>query len=157
MNYWLLKSEPSTYSIHHLSCEPQHTTFWEGVRNYQARNFLRDAIKKNDLLFFYHSNCKDPGIVGIANVVKAGYPDPTQFDPTSQYCDPHSHPANPRWYGVEVKLVTIFQETITLSRLKRLPTLKEMWILRKGNRLSVTPVTTRQWKAIVKLANSDIV
>lgn len=149
MNYWLLKTEPNTFSIDDLQSSPKQTTLWEGVRNYQARNFLRDQIKKDDLAFFYHSSCKVPGIVGISRVVRAGYPDPTQFDSNSHYFDPKSSYENPRWYCVDIQLVNKFPDIITLSHLRSVPDLKNMIILQKGNRLSVTPVTKKEWEAII--------
>lgn len=149
MNYWLFKSEPSTYSIDDLKKEK--TASWEGVRNYQARNMLRDDVKKDDLVFIYHSNCKTPGITGIAKVVKAGYPDFTAFDEDSPYFDAKSHPDSPRWFMVDVKFVKKFRDTIALSSLRTNPKLKNMLILRKGNRLSITPLTKTEWDAVLAM------
>ncbi len=151
MNYWLLKSEPETFSIDKLMSNPNKTTHWEGVRNYQARNLLRDAIKKGDLAFFYHSNCNPPGIVGIVEVVKAGYPDFTAMDPESDYYDPKSMPDNPRWFMVDVKFKQKFSTIISLNELRHVPALQDMLLLRKGNRLSVLPVTKKEWDAILQM------
>lgn len=153
MNYWLLKSEPECFSIDHLSKRPKQTAPWDGVRNYQVRNMLRDEIKKGDLGFFYHSSCTPPGIVGIVEIVKEGYPDHTAWDIQSDHYDSKSTPDNPRWYMVDVKLVEKFPRMITLDEIKRNPKLESMLINRKGNRLSITPVTEQEWKTIVKLAN----
>ena len=149
MRYWLLKSEPGTYSIDDLKNEKNKITHWDGVRNYQARNFMRDDMKKGDLSFFYHSNCKEPGIVGVVNVVKESYPDFTAFDPEDHHYDPKSDPNKPRWFMVDVGFKKKFKQVITLTELKRNPKLKDMLILRKGNRLSITPLTKEQWDAVL--------
>jgi predicted RNA-binding protein with PUA-like domain len=149
--YWLFKSEPETFSIDHLNAKPKQTEHWDGVRNYQARNMLRDEIKKGDKGFFYHSNCTPPGIAGIVEVVKEGYPDYTALDPFSDHYDPKSTAENPRWYMVDVKLVKKFPRIITLDELKKHPKLKNMLINRKGNRLSITPVTEAEWDVILGL------
>ncbi len=151
MNYWLLKSEPSSYSIDHLINEPKKSTPWDGVRNYQARNFMRDKMKKGDLAFFYHSSCKEIGIVGIVEVVKESYPDLTALDPEDHHYDPKSQEDNPRWFMVDVKFKKKFKKTITLNELKQNPQLEEMIILRKGNRLSITPVSKHEWEAILDM------
>lgn len=152
MNYWLLKSEPSAFSIADLETAPNQTTSWEGVRNYQARNFLRDGLQWGDQAFFYHSNTAAPAIVGIVEVMRAGYPDETAFDPASPYHDPASTPANPRWYRVDVRLIRILQQPITLTTLKRHSTaLGSFALLRRGNRLSVLPVSAAQWAFILAL------
>lgn len=151
MNYWLFKSEPSTFSIDNLAKRPKKTEPWDGVRNYQARNFMRDDMKKGDLGFFYHSSCKTPGIVGVVKVVKESYPDATQFDPDSKYYDPKSTQEKPRWFLVDVKLEKKFKDIITLDNLKSINKLKEMVILRPGNRLSITPVSKTEWTAINKI------
>ena len=151
MKHWLFKSEPDCFSIDNLSKRPKQTTGWDGVRNYQARNMLRDDIKKGDLVFFYHSNSQPPGIAGIAEVVKEGYPDHTAWDLNSDHYDPKSTPENPRWFMVDVKFVEKFPQLIPLEELKQHPKLKEMMINRKGNRLSITPVTADEWKIIIKL------
>jgi predicted RNA-binding protein with PUA-like domain len=149
MNYWLMKTEPSVYGIDHLAAEPNRTDHWDGVRNYQARNMMRDQMKLGDQVFLYHSNCKEPGIVGIMEVVREGYPDHTAWDPESRYHDPKSTPDNPRWFMVDVKLVRPTRRTIPLTELKRFPELEDMPLVRKGNRLSVMPVTAEQWDFIL--------
>jgi predicted RNA-binding protein with PUA-like domain len=156
MNYWLLKSEPATFSIDDLATAPKRTTRWDGVRNFQARNMLRDSLKKDDLAFFYHSSCEIPGIAGIVRIVKAGYPDPTAFDAKDDHYDPDSAKygaAEPRWYAVDVKLERKFSRVIALDRLRAhaTKTLADLVILRRGNRLSVTPVTKQQWDFVLTL------
>ena len=149
MNYWLMKSEPDTFSIDDLKrkkCEA-----WDGVRNYQARNFMRDGMRVGDGVFFYHSNCAEPGIAGLAEVASDAYPDPSQFDPKSKYFDPGSSRDNPRWMLVDVKFVRKLKRTVTLDELKNHPKLVEMALLRKGNRLSVMPVEAKDWKYILEL------
>ncbi len=150
MNYWLFKTEPSTYSWEDLKNEPDRTTFWDGVRNYQARNFLRDRIKKGDLVFIYHSVQKPQAIMGIARVVKEATPDPTAFDPSSDYFDPKSTEENPRWFGVEVQAIQEFDPPLTREELKNIPELQNMVLLQKGSRLSIQPVTEQEWNAIVQ-------
>jgi len=148
MNYWLMKSEPDCFSFDDLQkagVEP-----WDGVRNYQARNMLRDEVQVGDGVLFYHSNCKEPAIVGIAEVVRNGYPDPTAFDPREKHFDPRSNPANPRWYQVDVKYVRHLKQALSRDDLRRHPVLSKMGVLKKGNRLSVMPVTAEQWQAIVR-------
>jgi len=152
MRYWLFKSEPTCFSIDDLSKSSKKTSHWDGVRNYQVRNMLRDEIKKGDRVLFYHSSCTPPGIAGIAEVVKEGYPDFTAWDLNSDHFDPKSTPENPRWYMVDVKLVEKFPQIVTLEEIKRHPRLKNMLINRKGNRLSITPVTAEEWKVITKVA-----
>jgi predicted RNA-binding protein with PUA-like domain len=154
MRYWLFKSEPETFSIDHLRACRNSTEHWDGVRNYQARNMLRDEVKQGDEVLFYHSNCSPPGIVGIAKVVKAGYPDFTAWDPRSDHFDPKTDPDKPRWFMVDVKFVRKFKRMITLDELKQNPKLESMLILRNGNRLSITPVTDGQCKAILKMAEA---
>jgi len=151
MQYWLMKSEPDVFGIDDLAARPGKTEPWDGVRNYQARNMMRDEMKVGDQVFFYHSNCKEPGIVGIAKVVKAGYPDYTSWDPKGKYYDPKSTPDNPRWYMVDVKFVRKLTRTITLEELKNDKAIADMPLVRRGNRLSVMPVTERQWKHILTL------
>lgn len=148
MAYWLFKSEPSVFGIDDLAKRPHQTEPWDGVRNYQVRNFLRDQIKVNDLGFFYHSSCPIPGIVGIIKVIKSGYPDTTAFNPESKYYDPSSSPSQPRWYCVDVKLVKKFKTMITLEQIKRHPILNQMQVAKRGNRLSITPVTEMEWEVI---------
>jgi len=151
MAYWLFKSEPSTFGIDHLSALPKQTDHWDGVRNYQARNMLRDQIKQGDQVFFYHSNCDIPGIVGTAKVVKSGYVDHTQFDPESGYYDPKATVDKPRWYMVDVQFVKKFKAVIPLTLLKTLPALENMPLVQKGNRLSVMPVSQAEWDVIMAL------
>lgn len=151
MNYWLMKSEPDEFGIEHLQERPDQTEPWDGVRNYQARNMLRDQMQVGDLAFFYHSNCRPPGIVGIMEIVKAGYPDPTQFDPEADYYDPKSDPDNPRWYLVDVKFRQRFKRMITLDELRSHPELEGMAVVRRGNRLSINPVTPEEWDFILAL------
>lgn len=153
MKYWLMKSEPSTFGINDLARAKNRTTGWDGVRNYQARNFLRE-MKQGDLAFFYHSSCPEPGIVGIVSIVREAYPDRTAFDPKDDHYDPKSDPKNPRWYAVDVKLEQKFDEVVTLEALRAHETgkLKGMVLLRRGNRLSVTPVTKAEWLFINALA-----
>ncbi len=153
-SYWLLKSEPSVFSIDDLRAAPNQTTAWEGVRNYQARNFLRDQMRVGDQAFFYHSNAAPPGIAGVAEVVRAGYPDHTAFDPDSRYYDPHSDPSQPRWFMVDVKLTRVFPRLIPLEELKRTPGLENMLVTRRGARLSVQPVTEAEWRIVLSLADS---
>ena len=149
-NYWLFKSEPSVFSIEDLANAPKKTTFWDGVRNYQARNTLRDSIKKGDLVFYYHSNSEPSGIAGIAEVVKEGYPDHTAFDENDDHFDPKSNKKNPTWFMVDVKHVKTFKNIVSLDDMRAMPALKNMAVLQKGSRLSVQPVTASEWDAIVK-------
>jgi predicted RNA-binding protein with PUA-like domain len=147
MSYWLLKTEPSTFGLEHLEKMPKRITPWDGVRNFQARNFIRD-MRKGDLAFFYHSSCKVPGIVAIVEVVKNPYPDDTAFDPQSPYYDEKSTLENPRWYRVDVQLVSKFKDIISLTSLRNDKSLRDMLLLKQGSRLSVTPVTSAQWHTI---------
>ena len=154
MSHWLFKSEPDVFGIDDLAAQPARTDHWDGVRNYQARNFMRDGMCKGDQAFFYHSNTKEPGIVGIVEIAREAYPDHTAFDPEDPHYDPKSDPDNPRWYMVDVKLVRKLKRTITLNELKELagrPELAEFPLVRKGNRLSVMPVTDEQWEFILSL------
>lgn len=146
MAYWLMKSEPSVFGIDHLA--ERGVALWDGVRNYQARNFLRQ-MQVGDTAFFYHSNCDVPGIVGLMTIAREGYPDPTQFDPEHKYYDPKSPADNPRWTGVDVKFVEKFAETLPLSELKEMPELADLALVRKGNRLSLMPVDEAQWGAML--------
>ncbi len=149
MNYWLMKSEPDTFSIDSLAAARGKTAAWDGVRNFQARNFLRDQMKKGDLAFFYHSSCAEPGIVGTVSVVREGYPDHTAFERKHDHYDPDSDPEQPRWYMVDVKLERKFARTITLEELRtHAARLKDMLLLKRGNRLSITPVTQDEWQFI---------
>jgi predicted RNA-binding protein with PUA-like domain len=152
MHHWLFKSEPDVFGIDHLMQRPNQTEHWDGVRNYQARNMLRDDIKQGDLAFFYHSSCTPPGIAGIIKIVKSGYPDYTAWDSKSKYFDADSTPDKPRWFMVDVKFVEKFKNIITLETLKNEPQLKNMKVLQRGNRLSITPVTEKEWKIITSLA-----
>lgn len=147
MAYWLMKSEPETFGIDHL--QQRDVALWDGVRNYQARNFLRE-MKNGDLAFFYHSNCKVPGIVGVMRIHKGGYPDPTQFDANHKYYDPKSPADNPRWTGVDVQFIEKWSDTLSLTTLRDMPELQDLALVRKGNRLSLMPVTEEQWHAILK-------
>ena len=149
MNYWLMKTEPEAYSWDDLKNKPNSTDFWDGVRNYQARNFMRD-MKVGDKVFFYHSQINPSAIVGIATVVREAYPDPTQFDPESKYFDPKSKTDDPRWSVVDIRSEAEFAEPVTLPELRDIPDLEEMVLLRKGSRLSVQPVTEKEWKIITK-------
>ena len=153
MAYWLMKSEPDVFGIDDLErvgVEP-----WEGVRNYQARNMMRDDMKKGDLAFFYHSNTKVPGIVGVLRIHREGYPDAAAFDPEHTYYDPKSDPDKPRWYRVDVAFENQFDEVIPLSWLKEQPELADCPLVRKGNRLSIMPITDQQWHFIMKQARSS--
>lgn len=150
MAYWLLKSEPSVFSIDDL--ERRGTSLWDGVRNYQARNFLR-AMQPGDEAFFYHSSCAEPGIVGLMSVASKAYPDPTQFDSRSPYFDPDSPPDKPRWDGIDMQFREKFRQTLTLAELKALPPLADLALVKKGSRLSVMPVSAAEWQAILELAD----
>jgi predicted RNA-binding protein with PUA-like domain len=149
MKYWLMKSEPSEVSIDHLAEKSNQTVDWFGVRNYAARNFLR-AMKLGDRALFYHSSCPEPGVAGIVEIVKEAYPDPTQFDVGGEYYDPKSPKDDPRWSTVEVKLVRKVK-LLALAEMRDRPELQNMVVLRKGNRLSVTPVEPAEWKAVEAL------
>ena len=149
--YWLMKSEPSAFSIDDLANSPEQTTCWDGVRNYQARNFMRDMVI-GDQVFFYHSNADPPAIVGIAEIVRPAYPDDTQFDKRSHHYDPSSPRDAPRWDMVDIKHRETFKRGLSLDRLRKEPKLKKMELLRKGSRLSVQPVAEADWAVIVKLA-----
>jgi predicted RNA-binding protein with PUA-like domain len=150
-----MKSEPDEFSIDDLERAPNRTTPWFGVRNYQARNFMRDAMRVGDRAFFYHSSCPEPGIAGIVEISKAAYPDATQFDPKSAYYDAKSTRAAPRWLNVDVRLVRKTR-LVTLPMLRETQGLEDMVVLRRGNRLSVTPVTPAEWKFVEKLASGKL-
>jgi len=154
MNHWLFKSEPDAFSVDDLARARGATTAWDGVRNYQVRNMFRDQMRVGDLGFFYHSSCELPGIVGVVKVVRAGYPERAALDPKHRYYDADSDPANPRWYSVDVKLERRIDPPITLDELRRHAhgALADLLILRRGNRLSVTPVSAQQWRFILSLA-----
>ncbi len=151
MRYWLMKSEPDTFSISDLSDRPLQTEHWDGVRNYQARNMMRDDMKLGDQVFFYHSNCDVPGIVGIMEVVKEGYADFSAFDPDDKHFDPKSSPDKPTWIMVDVRFVRQLSRTISLKELKQHPALADLALVRRGNRLSIMPVTAEQWAYILAL------
>ncbi|HEY7534093.1 MAG TPA: EVE domain-containing protein [Nitrospiraceae bacterium] len=151
--YWLMKSEPSVFSIDDLAGSPQRRTAWDGVRNYQARNFMR-SMRMGDLVFFYHSSAEPPAIVGVAEVVRTAYPDDTQFDKSSHHYDPDSDPDSPRWDMVDIAHRRTFKASLPLDRLRGEPKLKKMVLLRKGSRLSVQPVTATEWAVIMKLAGA---
>lgn len=150
-----MKSEPDAFSIDDLARKPKKTEHWDGVRNYQARNMMRDQMKKGDLIFFYHSSCKQPGIVGIATVVSEAYPDFTALDIKNKHYDPKSDPSNPRWYMVDVMLVRKLKRNITLQELKNYKSLTDMTLLQRGNRLSVMPISKKHWDFILKQENKS--
>jgi predicted RNA-binding protein with PUA-like domain len=147
MNYWLFKTEPSSYSIDDLKRDG--TTYWDGIRNYQARNLIRDDMKVGDGVLVYHSNAEPTAIVGLAKIVRAGYPDHTQFEAGHVHFDATAKLEEPRWYMVDIAFERAFAKPLTLAALKELPALKDMGLLRKGNRLSVQPVTEKEWKEIL--------
>ncbi|HHF2854994.1 TPA: EVE domain-containing protein [Vibrio diabolicus] len=147
MAYWLFKTEPDTFSIDTLRA--QKVSCWEGVRNYQARNMMRDQVKVGDFVLIYHSSCKNVGVAGIAKVVREAYPDHFQFDPESDYYDPKSDPDNPRWIMVDVEFVRKTTRVIPLSVMKAMPELENMPLVKRGNRLSIMPVTGEEWEAIL--------
>jgi predicted RNA-binding protein with PUA-like domain len=153
MKYWLMKTEPNVFSWDDLQKMPGQTTPWEGVRNYQARNFMRDEMKLGDRILFYHSNIKPQSIMGIATIAREAYPDSFAFDPSSPYYDSKSSPEAPRWMMVDVQFESSFVTPITLDELKELrsPELEDMMLLQKGCRLSVQPVTAKQWQAVCNL------
>jgi len=151
MKHWLMKSEPGEFGIDDLESRPGQIEAWDGVRNYQARNMMRDDMKTGDLVFFYHSNCETPGIVGIARIVREAYPDPTALDPNNKHFDPSSKPDDPRWFMVDVQFVRKLKRTIALSELKNKPELEGLALIRRGNRLSVMPVEEKMWEYIIGL------
>ena len=151
MNYWLMKSEPEEVSVDDALAAPKSTVAWTGVRNYQARNFMRDLMRVDDGVLFYHSSCAEPGIVGIGRVASTPYPDPTQFDKKSKYYDPKSKKEEPRWQLVDVQVLRKIRN-ITLPEMRERPELADMLVLKKGNRLSITPVQPQHWKAITSLS-----
>ena len=154
MKYWLMKSEPDTFGIDHLAKKPKQTAGWDGVRNFQARNYLRE-MQVGDLVFFYHSSTEIPGVVGIAKVVREAYPDSTAFDKKNDHYDADSDPDKPRWYQVDVQLVRKFDRVISLDELRSHASgkLKDMVVLKRGNRLSITPVTKAEWTFVESLAS----
>ena len=149
--YWLMKSEPDAYSIDDLERDGQ--TYWDGVRNYQARNFMRDDMCVGDGVLYYHSNCKPPGVVGLARIVREGYPDHTAFDPGDKHYDPKSDPSNPRWFMVDIEFVAGFDEIVPLEALKAEPGLEEM-VVTKRSRLSVQPVTAGEFEVVRKMGGT---
>lgn len=150
MNYWLMKSEPDVFSFADLKARPGQKEPWDGVRNYQARNYMRDDMKVGDRILFYHSNTNPPGVAGVAEVASAPYADPTAFDQKSKYYDPKSDPENPRWMLVEVKYKEDLKRLVSLEEMKAMPELSDMRVLQRGNRLSITPVTKLEFEAIRK-------
>ena len=154
MRYWLFKSEPDTFSYDDLLASEDQTTFWHGVRNYQARNLLRDEIKKGDGVLFYHSSCAVPAVIGTAKVVREGYPDHTQFDSKSDYFDRDSKTEDPRWFMVDIKAEKALARPVTLEQMRQVPALAGMKLLKRGMRLSVQPVTEEEWGVILKLGSS---
>ena len=152
MAYWLFKSEPDAFGINDLAARPEQTEPWDGVRNYQARNFMRDDVKVGDKLFFYHSSCKDVGIAGVAEITKAAYPDASQFNPESKYFDPKASQDNPRWVCVNVTFVEKFKRVLPLAKIKSMPEIKELGVVKKGHRLSIMPVLPEEWDALYQAA-----
>lgn len=150
--YWLVKSEPEVFSIINLQNQKDQTTHWDGVRNYQARNYLRDEMKMGDRVLFYHSNAEPLAIVGVCEVVKEGYPDFTAFDPKDNHFDPKSKKENPTWYMVDLKLNEIFKYPITLEQIKSNKKLQDMKLIQRGNRLSVMPITKDEFKEIIRMS-----
>ncbi|MDH3377136.1 MAG: EVE domain-containing protein [Gammaproteobacteria bacterium] len=153
MKHWLMKSEPSAYSVDDLAAQPNKTDHWDGIRNYQARNFMRDDMKIGDLAFFYHSSCAEPGIVGIMEVVRAAYSDDSALDSKSDYFDPKATAENTRWVMVDVRLKRKLKRPISLQELKSHKALTGMPLLQRGARLSIMPVTKKQWDYIIKLSD----
>lgn len=151
MRYWLLKSEPDVFSFADLKSRPKKTEPWNGVRNYQVRNMMRDDMNLGDLGFFYHSSCPQPGIAGIVKITREAYPDHTQFDPSSEYFDKGSKPEEPRWLMIDVQWQAEFPTFVTLDALRADPKLADLITLRRGNRLSITPVEKSHWDRICKL------
>ncbi len=151
-HYWLLKSEPSCFSIDDLKRSPKKIASWDGVRNFQARNLLRDQIKPGDGVLFYHSSIREPAIAGLAKVVSDGYPDATALDPKSEHFDPKARPDHPIWFMVDIQYITGIDPPITRETLRFHPDLMDMDVLKRGNRLSVQPVTPKQWKAVLNIA-----
>lgn len=152
--YWLLKTEPDAYSIDDLEREPKRTTFWDGVRNYQARNLLRDEMAKGDLVLFYHSSTNPPAVMGVAKIVREGYPDHTALDPKNPHFDPQSTAEQPRWFMVDIQFQQKFAKPLSLELLRTVPELKQMELLRRGSRLSVQPVRKNEFDAIMRLAKA---
>ena len=156
MNYWLLKSEPGVFGLDDLRAQPGRRDHWDGVRNYQARNYMRAGMHKGDQAFFYHSNCKTPAIVGIVEIVRAAYPDHTAWDPAGPYYDPKSTPDRPRWYMVDVRYRRRLKRPVTLAELKATAGLDDLPLLKRGNRLSVMPVSASAWRIILDLEKRPV-
>jgi predicted RNA-binding protein with PUA-like domain len=153
--YWLLKSEPDCFSYDHLLAAPGRTTSWSGVRNYQARNFMRDEMRKGDGILFHYSSAEPSGIVGTAEVVREGYPDLTAWDPKDDHFDPKSSPDNPIWYMVDIRAKKRFPNFLSLKDLRNISALEDMELLRRGSRLSVQPVTEREWTVICEAGEGE--
>jgi len=154
VNYWLFKSEPDVFSFADLKARPGQTEPWSGVRNYQARNYMRDSMKTGDLALFYHSSCPEPGVAGVMRIASDPYPDPTQFKPSDEYFDPKATDEKPIWFLVDVAWEKDLAHAVSLLSLRGSPALSDMAILRKGNRLSITPVTATEFKAVLKLSQT---
>ncbi len=154
MNYWLFKTEPSDFSIDDLANRPDKREGWDGVRNYQARNFMRDVAQIDDLVLVYHSSCKNVGIAGLARVSKVQLPDPTQFDPTSKYFDSKSTEEAPRWWMVEIEHIETFEKVLTLKTIKALPQITKLPLLKRGHRLSIMPIIKDEFIVLLNAANS---
>ncbi|MFL5569582.1 MAG: EVE domain-containing protein [Gemmatimonadaceae bacterium] len=150
--YWLLKSDPESFGFDHLWKSPNRTTHWDGVRNFQARNYMRDDMKKGDLAFFYHSGGADPSIIGIVEIVREGYPDPTASDPKDPHYDPRTKSGETPWYMVDIRAVERLPRPVTLSEMRTRPELEAMPLLQRGNRLSVQKVGAAEWNAVLALA-----
>ena len=154
MQYWLFKTEPDAFSVDDLANMPNQTEHWDGIRNYQARNYLRDRVKLGDQVFIYHSSCKSVGIVGLAEVVKEAYADHTQFNPESKYYDPKADPDKPRWYMVDIKFKQKFDNLLSLKEIKTMPEIKDIGLVKKGHRLSIMPVPQNEWDTLIERINS---
>ncbi|MEI6458872.1 MAG: EVE domain-containing protein [Pseudomonadota bacterium] len=153
MKHWLMKSEPSVFGIDDLMKAPKKRSAWDGVRNYQVRNMLRDEMQVGDLAFFYHSSCDEPGIYGVIRIVKEGYPDHTAFDPSHDHFDPKSKASDPTWFMVDIEFIEKFERPVTLDKLRvHVDKLSDLLVLKRGNRLSITPLTNAEWRYIVTLA-----
>ncbi|NJD57196.1 MAG: EVE domain-containing protein [Nitrospirae bacterium] len=155
MKYWLMKSEPTVFSFEDLKKKPRSTDHWEGVRNYQARNYMKEEMRKGDKVLFYHSNCEVPGVVGIAVISREAYPDFFSWDPKSRYYDPKSTPENPRWFMVDVTWEKAFRHVVTLEDLRAYPGLRGMKVLQRGQRLSVMPVTKEEFDMVVAIGMKE--
>lgn len=156
MTYWLMKSEPDEFGIDDLAARPDQIEPWDGVRNYQVRNMMRDQMKVGDQALFYHSNAKPPGVAGVMEIVREGYPDDTAFDPEDRHYDPKSDPDNPRWYRVDVRFVRKLERLIPLAELKANPALSELALVKRGNRLSIMPVSEAEWHAILAMETEPV-